>query len=671
VENEVVIHVRAEDDTAAGFAKAKDAAKKLGEQIERSLKAAGKRAGRALADGIHDGLKAHHQALVHEADSIGDDVERELRESGDRAGDGLGRGVSDGFGLHAADIPVIAGRVGDDVADEMERAGRDAGEKLGQGISDGLKAGTEGAAGGGDDEDGIIPGAGKKGRESGRKAGMGFVEALGTVLADTASNPRVLGALALVGVAAAPLIGGVLGAAVVGGAAGVGIVGGFTAAVQHPQVKGAGAALGNLIKEDLKSATTSFVPAAVGAIDSVATRWKALLPEIKSIFNNGAGLLDPLLDGVLDGVDALVYGISDAIGGAGPVVEAFGDMFAEVGAELADLLSRASNDSASWASALDFLTEALTTVIGMVSVFLEVAASMIQAFQPIGDVIGEGINWLDEWAVSLGIGATATSETADAQEGLTGKVETTTDSIQSQIEWMAALSDEMKKQTDPLFNLISAQQDVTSAQKDYNDALKKHGPKSEEAKDALVKLGKAATNMSGAAASAAKDGLGVVTPAMRDMWRQAGLSKTQIAALEGALKAAKRAANNWEGTFTQTYIVQPKGQNTIGGTGYSGLAHGGIAGAANGSMSSGMTMVGEAGPELVKLPAGTQVYSSPDTRRKLAESSPTGAQSPAGMQAFIRFDPSGTTKLIRAIMESLRAEIRSEGGNVQTVLGVG
>jgi hypothetical protein len=45
VENEVVIHVRAEDDTAAGFAKVKQAAKKLGEDLERELKQSGKKAG--------------------------------------------------------------------------------------------------------------------------------------------------------------------------------------------------------------------------------------------------------------------------------------------------------------------------------------------------------------------------------------------------------------------------------------------------------------------------------------------------------------------------------------------------------------------------------------------------------------------------------------------------
>lgn len=674
-DNEVVIHVRSEDDTEKGFAAARASAKKLGQDIERELKEAGTKAGRSLADGIKDGLKAHHQAIVSEADRIGDDVERELRESGDRAGDGLGQGVSDGFGLHAADIPVVAGKVGDDVAGEMEKAGRDAGEKLGKGISDGLKSGTKGG-GGGDDDGGLIPGAAKKGAAAGKKAGMGFVEAIGTVFAEAADNPKVLGALALIGVAAGPLIGGVLGGAVVGGAAGLGIVGGFAAAVQHPEVKGAGMALGGMIKKDLKDATTSFVPAAVGAIDDIAARWRGLLPEIKSIFNDSSGLIDPLVSGILDGVEELVYSIGDAIGQAGPVVEAFGNMFSRVGAELADLITRASDDSRTWASALDFLTEALVVVIDMISVFLEVSAFVIEMFRPMGEVIGEAVNWLDEWAVSLGIGANESTATGEAQEGLAEKVDTTSNSIQNQIEWMQVLSDEMKKQTDPLFNLITAQQDVTEAQKNYNDALKKHGPRSEEAKDALVKLGKAATSMSGAAASAAKDGLGVVTPAMRTMWRQAGLSERQIRDLENALRAAKRSANNWEGTFKQTYIVEHKGQNTIGGSGYAGLATGGISGAATGGMHSGMRMVGEAGPELVRLPPGSHVYSNPATQSMSMGRLPGRGSMPTGDTSgapavTISFDQSSPSRLVRAIMEALRAEIRDQGGNVQTVLGIG
>lgn len=72
------------------------------------------------------------------------------------------------------------------------------------------------------------------------------------------------------------------------------------------------------------------------------------------------------------------------------------------------------------------------------------------------------------------------------------------------------------------------------------------------------------------------------------------------------------------------------GVNQLGGAArqFFGRAHGGIVGgAATGGVRSGFTMVGEAGPELVRLPAGARVRSNPDTRRILGGGS--GGQSGA------------------------------------------
>lgn len=44
-------------------------------------------------------------------------------------------------------------------------------------------------------------------------------------------------------------------------------------------------------------------------------------------------------------------------------------------------------------------------------------------------------------------------------------------------------------------------------------------------------------------------------------------------------------------------------------------AHGGVSGAASGGARGGLTLVGEHGPELVGLPAGSQVHSNPDSMR--------------------------------------------------------
>jgi hypothetical protein len=96
------------------------------------------------------------------------------------------------------------------------------------------------------------------------------------------------------------------------------------------------------------------------------------------------------------------------------------------------------------------------------------------------------------------------------------------------------------------------------------------------------------------------------------------------------------------------------------------LAHGGIAGsAADGGLKSGMTWVGENGPELVKLPPGAQVHSNPDSMRMMQGGS-------SNLSARVTVDRSGASErdIIGALMRMLRIEIdQVAGGNVQQALG--
>jgi hypothetical protein len=100
--------------------------------------------------------------------------------------------------------------------------------------------------------------------------------------------------------------------------------------------------------------------------------------------------------------------------------------------------------------------------------------------------------------------------------------------------------------------------------------------------------------------------------------------------------------------------------NTIGSL--PGFAHGGIVGAAAGGGPRGnWTMVGEHGRELVRLPAGSQVSSNPDTERQLAHGGGSSAAS------LVRLDSSDA--LVGALLEMIRKAVRTRGGNVQIVLG--
>lgn len=93
-----------------------------------------------------------------------------------------------------------------------------------------------------------------------------------------------------------------------------------------------------------------------------------------------------------------------------------------------------------------------------------------------------------------------------------------------------------------------------------------------------------------------------------------------------------------------------------------GLAHGGVKGAQNGGVRSNMTLVGEAGPELVRLPPGSHVKSNPDTRRML------GGPAEAGGVSTLIFKSSGR-RADDLLLELLRESIAQRGGDPVKVLG--
>lgn len=93
---------------------------------------------------------------------------------------------------------------------------------------------------------------------------------------------------------------------------------------------------------------------------------------------------------------------------------------------------------------------------------------------------------------------------------------------------------------------------------------------------------------------------------------------------------------------------------------------GGIIGAAGGGPRGRLTMVGEQGPELVSLPFGSMVHSNPDTERMLSGGGGGGGGGITVIDLHI-----GGRALGRLIIDPLKGEIRTQGGDVQAVLGSG
>lgn len=92
-----------------------------------------------------------------------------------------------------------------------------------------------------------------------------------------------------------------------------------------------------------------------------------------------------------------------------------------------------------------------------------------------------------------------------------------------------------------------------------------------------------------------------------------------------------------------------------------GRAHGGIIGAAGGGPRSGMTWVGEQGPELVSLAPGSTVHTAGDSQRMMSGG---GGGGPIIVNVSI-----GGNKVGELLIDPLRKSISARGGNVQATLG--
>lgn len=144
--------------------------------------------------------------------------------------------------------------------------------------------------------------------------------------------------------------------------------------------------------------------------------------------------------------------------------------------------------------------------------------------------------------------------------------------------------------------------------------------------------------------------------------------QANIDQLTAQLKSARRQLDTINGktatTYVYTYTSTIQGghptqrySRATGGIVGAAMAHGGVRSAIQGMAARNMTLVGEQGPELVQLAAGSRVRSNPDTRRTMRES--------GGQGAVVLEIRSGGSRVDDMIVEILRHAVKIKGGNVQ------
>lgn len=407
--------------------------------------------------------------------------------------------------------------------------------------------------------------------------------------AASSGGPILAGGLA----AASPLIAGTLAGAIIGGAGIGGVVGGLVFARKDPRVAAALKGLGDDLQERLEGAADGFVGPAIEGVEIIDKALDGI--DVEQIFADSAKFVIPLAEGVGRAIEGLGDGIEDLVANAGPVIDSIADGIGDVGEAIGEGMSSLADNGESAAESLETVFDTIVTgtdaVFGLINGLIEV--------KEFTDEFAGGLLRVDTGLHLLNGTLFENEEVADAVATTYGRVEDAVNSGEAALtdyqKAMREVSDEMRSQVDPLFALIDGQRDVTDAQNTYNEALKKHGPRSQEAKEALANLGQAAFRMQSEVAGAAGGFNGKLTPAMRTALRNANLSEAQIDKLEKQLRDAAAAAKAWEGTFTQTYVTKRENID-YGGNSVTGAR------AAGGSVLAGESyVVGEDGPEILQM----------------------------------------------------------------------
>jgi TP901 family phage tail tape measure protein len=362
----------------------------------------------------------------------------------------------------------------------------------------------------------------------------------------------------------------------------------------------------------------------------------------------------------------------------------------KLGVSLKDVTSASLGDTAARARVIDSLKKQgdayqMVTTMGTMrnhAMTSEASAinTVLQAMGAQNDALNKSKQQSQDYAAAMGTATAGTDKMAAASAALK----------QAQDDLTTAL-DGTKNAT---LGLMGSEDAYYGALQGVTDAVKQNGKSFNVTtkaglanRQALEQLGKtgldyvATLQKQGASEDVIHAKLAMVEKSFISAARQMGYSKTAAAALAdqifGDATAADTAARAADRLRTSLSRLPSSKQVTVRVTtqyvqvGQPGMSTGGkalfetggvVGGAATGGPRGGWTLVGERGPELLPLPAGTMVRSHSDTQQMLA----SGHGQPEKIVLELRSSGSAVDEMMLRLMRQI---IRVRGGNVQTVLG--
>jgi hypothetical protein len=531
-----------------------------------------------------------------------------------------------------------------------------------------------------------IAGIGDDSDTTAGKISKNFDRSIGESLGGLPSQLKGAAIVAAVGLGAimAPAVGAAISGAVLGGVGLGGIIGGIALAAQDDRVKASGKQLGEHLLGELTAAAQPFMAPLLESIHILQGAGDDLTGHLATGFKNLSPLLVPLTHGLEGFVHNLGPGLDRAFAASEPAIRALANELPELGDAVSDFLSSLSDESGNATKGLIGLLDSIEFLTRQTGQWLGYLTWLYGGLERAGDAVHDLTNenaLLGQvMAFNLGPLVHVFGDEMDSQTTAAAAAKDATNDYTGSLGRMATGLDDAAKaakdartalegyaqsiadQFDPTANLIHKLQDLKQAQADYTQAVKDHGKKSDEAKNAELQLATAALAVNSAAASAAGTFNGHFSPALIQVFKNAGLTTRQIHDLEKAANDARRAAENFSGTYKAKLIVDTShlygslaaARNALEGSGYvSGRAVGG-------DVKAGKSyMVGEQGPELVTFGSDGYVHDTQSTRAMLSGASGGSAGSWGGGSVDVAVTVNATgvrDKFAALILEMLRVD---------------
>lgn len=454
----------------------------------------------------------------------------------------------------------------------------------------------------------------------------------------------IASSLALIGAALSGLITTALGLAFVG-------VAGVSAAMSE-EVKKTWSDTLSVLKQLFADVGKPMIPVLQHSIGLLEKMARDVAPQFKKAIEDAAPATTLFIEGLFDGFRRMGKAMF------GPIMEAwnvFAPIFSEVFAGFMEDLGENFGDIAKMVRDHSFeIQMALTIVFKLISGIVEVVEFLGQTWIDMIQMWNGAISiFINQGVIPMAMACIA------AFESILG-------AAASAFQWVPGIGDKLK----------GAQAAFGVFKEDAISKLHAVGENARTANQRIDDLNR--TRILKADIRTWEANLATARAALKKTTDQKARAKLEadISRLQANIKKAKGELASINGRTATTYVnniittTKRSVHEVVGG--YK-RAHGGVIGggkgigtAATGGIRGNMTLVGEAGPELVQLPTGSRVRSNPDTRRMFRQPHRSDGRSGGGVPFIIK---SSGRRVDDLLLEILREAIHARGGDPVAVLG--